>query len=181
MTTIAETWNRIEGSLASIAGALAELGSGCAPNELDAAASILGVALPLDFCDSYAIHNGQAKGILFVCGEYRLWPIADVVANWKVMQENPTEWFTDSHPGTVKECVFNPRWIGFADNGGASVVALDLDLGDAGSSGQVIVQHEDGVELLAPSYAMWLEQLAEELISGALRWNEVAGQFDRAD
>jgi len=77
----------------------------------------------------------------------------------------------------VKDCVANPLWVCFADNGGSGSLAIDLDPGLRGKRGQVIAIYEDGAELEASGLREFLENTLGDIESGSLVWDKEAGGF----
>jgi cell wall assembly regulator SMI1 len=79
--------------------------------------------------------------------------------------------------GLIRGCIFSDGWTTFADDGGACQLAIDFDPGAQGTTGQIIALYEDGTEHVAASFESFLSSIVESIESGALAWNELAGQY----
>lgn len=165
--------------LASINGALEELYAAASVEELDFVEQELGIKLPEDFRELYLTHNGQ-KGILFLFGEFRIHPLADIVKENRSLRElidRKMQQVTDTS-GTIKDCIHNPKWIVFGDNGGNTSLCIDLDPGQQGTMGQIIELMEgDDARWCYSGIKSFIADVTEQIASKQLVWDEHAGGF----
>lgn len=183
---VRESWARLEEELRSIEGAFGQLAHGATEDVLLAAEKNLRITFPETFRASYRIHDGT-EGHLFVVGPYRLWPLSFIVEEnlrnkGNITEDSETlyEEGTDDS-GLIRGCIFSKGWTTFADDGGASQLAIDFDPGAKGTTGQVIALYEDGTEHVAEGFGSFLAGIVEGIESGALAWSDSAGQFWPAD
>ncbi len=144
----------------------------------------LSFTLPADFRQSLRCHDGVGH-ILFLVGEYRLWPLSDIVEQ-NLQDESNFEHEAEmlhgaNDDGLIRGCLFSQGWMTIGDDGGASQLAIDFDPGAQGTSGQIISLYEDGVEYVADGFSSFLTGIVEDIESGALVWNEAAGQYWRTN
>lgn len=158
-----------------------------APDELNAPASgeaiadaqtRLGVEFTEEFKQLYHWHDGQ-DGVRFVLDEFRFMPLVDVVAYNEAARQGVTaedrEIFDDT--GSVKDTIHNDLWIQFGDNGGNTILSLDLDPGAEGVLGQVIGTCDGEPGLEGSSISDWLGAARERILSGEVIWDEEAGAY----
>ena len=177
---IQETWTRLERILESIDGAFNQLADAATDDALVKAEKVLEIELPRSFRESYRIHDGT-EGHLFIVGPYRLWPLSFIVEENTQNKRNVIEDLSSPSDqeknGLIRDCIFSSGWTTFADDGGASQLAIDLDPGPKGTTGQIIALYEDGAEYVASNFASFLEGIVDDIESGTLKWEEMAGQY----
>ena len=182
MADIIETWKRLDTLLVSVDGASEELGPPATDAQIALLEAALSITLPPDFKKSLRCHDGAGR-VLFLVGDYRLWPIAEIIevnSNRRSLHVS-NEFSSGDATGCVKDLIYNPLWIEFGDNGGNGAIAIDLDPGEKGLGGQIIGLYEDGVDLLADSISAFLVSTANEIESGARTWDAIAGQWSAVD
>lgn len=181
---VKDAWARLERQLGGIEGAVSQLAGGATKDMLSAAEEKLRITFPASFRESYEIHDGT-EGHVFLVGPYRLWPLSFIVEenlrNKSDVGEDLETQDEADDTGLIRGCIFSEGWTTFADDGGASQLAIDFDPGAQGTTGQVIALYEDGTEHLAAGFESFLAGIVEQIESGALVWNEMAGQYWLAD
>lgn len=104
----------------------------------------LGTSLPADLRRLYQVHNGElggAPGLFFgmsflpLSGVLSEWQSCSAAADDEAMNDVP---FYAVPPETIKDHYVNRKWIPFAADFGGNFLAVDLDPGPNGRSGQVI-------------------------------------------
>jgi cell wall assembly regulator SMI1 len=179
-----DAWTQLERVLGDIEGASDQLAAGAVDRKIFASEAILGIEFPESFRVSYQIHNGT-EGHLFVVGPYRLWPLTFIVdenlRNKGNINDDAETLYEADDNGLIRGCIFSSGWTTFGDDGGASQLAIDFDPGAQGTAGQIIAINEDGTEHVADSFASFFTHIVEDIKSGTLEWNEVAGQYWQAD
>lgn len=182
--SVREAWTRLERAVSSIGEAPSQFARGATEGMVFAAEEKLQIQFPEPFRESYQIHDGT-EGHLFIVGPYRLWPLNFIVEenlrNKSDVEEHSETLDETDERDLVRRCIFSSGWTTFGDDGGASQLAIDFDPGDEGRRGQVIAIHEDGTECLASCFDLFLGSIVDDIESGALRWNEMAGQYWPAD
>lgn len=156
-------------------GAHSEIGPPASDAEIALCEAALSVSLPSDFRQSLRCHDGVGR-VLFLVGDFRLWPIKEIIRLNRKKRFN-NEFASGDASGRVKDLIDNSLWIGFGDNGGSGTVAVDLDPGEKGTVGQIIVQYEDETVVLAGGIREFLERAASEIESGERVWDGNAGQW----
>jgi cell wall assembly regulator SMI1 len=177
---VREVWARIEAALRPTApDQFAALAAGATPEAIRAAETRLGVALPPDVRESYAVHDGSGEINILPCGLYGLIAVPlhsldEMVREWQMWQE----WRRDgTRParrppeGPVKADRYNPGWLPVTWDGGAVNLCIDLDPAPGGVPGQVIcLDHLDPQCVVAEGWRAFLERYAVDLGSGRLRF-----------
>jgi cell wall assembly regulator SMI1 len=174
-------WKRIGKSLARLSNdTLASLHSPVDPAKLAKAMSELGIRLPRDVRDSYAIHDGQTEGSALI-GGYRLLPLERVLAEWRVFKTLHDEGEfdgkeTDTDAGIRPEW-WNPGWVPIAGDGTGDFHCIDIAPAKGGSKGQVIhFVHDEAVRhVVAESFREWLLVFSDDLNDGAYRASDDEG------
>jgi cell wall assembly regulator SMI1 len=176
--TVKASWKRIEKWLRENAPSQAKsLGKGATSAQVNRLESRLGVSLPAQFIESYSHHDGQKGDCDFIpdgYGTFYLLTLRDIPREWRLWNELTDSGEFDHQEATPDEGVaedwWNRGWIPFASNGGGDHLCIDLAPAKGGKVGQVIkMQHDDSDrKLLAPSFAAWLNHLAEALKNGEL-------------
>jgi cell wall assembly regulator SMI1 len=116
------------------------LNPGATEQELARLSEATGVILPAPFVELYHWHNGQQKrcptGIFY---GLRFMALEDVLKEWRNQESQDGD---QALPATttkaVKSALANKRWIPFATDDDGNFLAVDLDPGPRGTSGQVI-------------------------------------------
>jgi cell wall assembly regulator SMI1 len=138
--------------------------------------------LPNDLRESYQLHDGTAGTWLLFYGE--VMPLDGIGRMWERYREwqktgygiGP-DWKTHAIQGPIKPIWWSTLRIPITDNGGGDPVMIDLDPAKGGRRGQVIAyNHEIGPkQVLARSFAGWLEKIANALEAGEYVYIEEAG------
>ena len=171
-----------ESHIASIEGAIGELLPPATSQELDIAERELGIKFPEDFRTLYQWHNGD-KGILFLFGAYRISPLSEILELYRFAQKSYSsdmEHISDDS-GVIKDCIFNAKWIQFADNGGNTVVLLDMDPGKQGTPGQLIEACDGGTECRFSGVNAFITDITSRISTGQIGWDEESGCFWETD
>ncbi len=175
-----EVWARIEAVLRATApDRFAALAAGATPEAIGAAETRLGVTLPPDVRESYAVHDGSGEVDIVPYEIYGLIAVplhslAEIVREWQMWQE----WRRDgpyhrpaSPEGPVKADRYNARWVPITWDGGAVNLCIDLDPAPGGVSGQVIcLDHLEPLCVVAEGWRVFLERYAADLEAGRLRF-----------
>lgn len=175
-----KVWARIESALRATApdqfGALA---AGATPASIQAAETRLGVALPPDVRESYAVHDGSGEIGLLPIMLYGLiaaplHSLDEMVREWETWQEwrrDGTGHASAPPAGPIKADRYNPRWLPVAWDGGAVNLCIDLDPAPGGAPGQMIyLDHLDPQCVAAEGWRAFLERFAADLETGRLRF-----------
>lgn len=124
----------------------------------------LGVSFTNDIKACYLFHNGQHEQATPIAGEWLIFSLQSMVQNWRRMKElyDAGKLHSDESiilSGPVRSSWWNPKWIGFASNGGGDLFCLDFDPPAGGKKGQVVTFHHKTPkrEVLAASLQEWLE------------------------
>ena len=170
--------DKLEKHLASIPGVEDELLPPATVEKLDAAEDELGVKFPDEFRQLYMWHNGN-KGILFLFGSYRIFSINELVElNKHARNAFDKDWYKVTDDSRIfKDCIANPNWILFADNGGNTSVYLDLDPGQLGVPGQIIEACDGEKECHFSGIKEFISDINHRISVGNIAWNEEAGSF----
>lgn len=170
--TIASTWERIEAEIKRLKWAKSrKLNKGASAASLAKVEKTLGVTLPDEFRESYALHDGQDSGTAFLLGPsdegYCLLPLAQVLkeANiWADLKDDFADEEVSADKG-IRADWWNTKWLPIAGNGGGDFLCLDLAPAKGGQVGQIItMNHESPTrELWAKSFGEWLHSVAEQL------------------
>ncbi|MGL6096438.1 MAG: SMI1/KNR4 family protein [Fimbriiglobus sp.] len=188
-----EIWSRIEAILGKQAPALlAKLPPGLSADAIAAVETELGFALPADVRESYAVRDGSGDAGILPQDDYgrvngvKMIPLGWVAGEreeWNDMLDDGEFDGTEAKPeGPAKAEWWNRKWLPFTENGGGDHMCIDLDPAPGGTVGQVIdFRHDAGPRRVpAPSLRVYLEQLAADLETGRLRYDEtgelVAGE-----
>jgi cell wall assembly regulator SMI1 len=182
--SVADSWRRIEAWLAVNNPALrAALKPPAGDAELAEVENAIGANLPGEFKESWRAHdgNGDTPGSLIPArdapgdrygnattpGGYYLMPCSEVLQEWRSWKRlaDSGEFAGQESTGDprIQRAWWHPGWAPFASNGGGDSICLDLAPTPRGTVGQVItMDHETSErEVLAPSYARWLAEVAD--------------------
>lgn len=172
-TTLQQTWSEIESWLKEHAPEILEnLNPGAKASQIQSAAKKMKVEFPKDLSDSFKLHNGQSEPILRLMDDWQLLPLANSAAQWKINQDVLKEGsFGDNKAeakGPLKPLWWNPKWIPVAGNGGGDLVCADTDPPEKGAAGQIVIfwHTSEKREVIAASFADWLEDYAKDLKAG---------------
>lgn len=175
-TSVESIWKRLEAHLSTVDGASSEIGPPASDAKIALCEAALSVTLPSDFRESLRCHDGVGR-ILFLIGDFRLWSVDEIVSlnQSKRSRRIRNEFCSGDKSGRVRDVINSPLWIDFGDNGGSAGLAIDLDPGEKGTFGQIIVQYEDETVVLADGMLEFLEGAATEIESGDRVWDAQAG------
>jgi cell wall assembly regulator SMI1 len=176
-----EIWARIEAVLrAKSPERFAGLAAGAPSEAIAAAERRLGITLPVDVRESYAIHDGSGESDIVPNELYGLmtvplYSLDEMVREWEMWQEwgRTANYERPATPdeGPIKVDRYNVGWVPITWDGGAVNLCIDLDPGPGGVSGQVIcLDHLDPVCVAAESWRVLLERYAADLETGRLRF-----------
>lgn len=171
-----------ESHIASIKGAMDELLPPATSDELDMTERELGITFPEEFRTLYQWHNGD-KGILFLFGEYRISPLSEILELYRFSQQSScSEWQQVSdESGVIKDCISNPKWVQIADNGGNTIVLLDMDPGKHGTPGQLIEVCDGETECRYSGVKAFIADITHRISTGQIDWDEESGCFWETD
>ncbi|MBA4191116.1 MAG: hypothetical protein C0467_24290 [Planctomycetaceae bacterium] len=175
-----DVWARIEAVLRTTApDLLAALPAGATPEAIRTAEARLGVTLPTDVRESYAVHDGSGEVGLVPCELYGLigvplHSLSEMVREWQMWQDwgrDGTDHRPASPEGPVKADRYNPRWVPVAWDGSAVNLCIDLDPAPGGVPGQVIyLDHLNPQCVAAEGWRAFLERYAAAMEAGRLRF-----------
>lgn len=173
---------KFEQQIADIDGALEELNPPATAAELDATEQALGVKFPEDFRQLYLWHNGD-QGNQFLFGEYRIMPLSELLESNQINRKsmNPKWQQVTDASGVFKDCIANPKWIQFGDNGGNTILFLDMDPGQQGTPGQLLEACDGEPDCRYRGIREFLADLTRKIAEGELAWDEDAGCFMETD
>ncbi|KAL4065252.1 hypothetical protein V8B97DRAFT_1915979 [Scleroderma yunnanense] len=187
---LSNTWNRIKFWLAREYPELGDtLNYGILPQDLAQIEMHFGFALPAPIRESYLVVNGQEAESSAGCADglffgLTLLPLEDVVEEWKFwreVDEDPTtgantrlQKLMKSIPdGWVRKEYSQRGWIPLIVDKTGNYIGIDLNPGESGSIGQVIVFGRDFDTKVVlwrgdglAGWATWLACFADELESG---------------
>jgi cell wall assembly regulator SMI1 len=178
---VEEGWRRLKAWFTEHAPAVVKcLRRGASGKQIHAFEEFIDRALPADLAESYALHDGQgyARGTVGMIFGLALIPLKESQAAWEVQQRIRTdagnEWEElDTHcqsfpTGAIRPVCWSPGWVPLTDDGGGNYLGVDLDPGEKGQAGQVILFGRDETPycVLAASWGQFLSDLADELEAG---------------
>ncbi|KGE20087.1 SMI1/KNR4 family protein [Paenibacillus wynnii] len=105
--------------------------------EIDLLESRMNCKFPKDFRSLYMNFNGEGEQIFGVMAGLAWMNIESIVSNWKSLLESAYD-IISSKPDVIKDGNYREGWIPFAEDGGGSFWAIDLDPGEKGIHGQII-------------------------------------------
>ena len=79
--------------------------------------------------------------------------------------------------GLFKDCIANTNWIQFADNGGNTIVFIDMDPGQRGTMGQILEACDGEPECNFNGIKAFIEDITNRISTGEIAWNKEAGSF----
>lgn len=150
--------------------------------EINAAEKELGIKFPGDIRTLFKWHNGQ-KGIHFLYDEFRMYPLKEVVDLHKngLKHCEPDYFETEDESGVFKDCIANEKWINIGDNGGNTILFLDMDPGAQGTPGQLLESCDGQPECNFSGIKKFMNEVVRRIESEEIKWNENAGSFWPAD
>jgi cell wall assembly regulator SMI1 len=181
---VEEGWRRLKGWFKEHVPAVVEcLRRGASAKQLRALESTIGRPLPSELARSYALHDGQGftPGTVGMIFGLALLPLEESRTAWESQQRvrnaSGIDWeeLDDrcrSFPaGAIRTVCWSSGWVPITDDGGGNHLGIDLDPGENGQSGQVIMfgRDEDAYCVLAGSWGQFLSDLADELEAGNFR------------
>lgn len=185
-----QAWNKLIKCLDQITDNFKEFNYDLHPGVTDKKISSLEETIkkkfPDDFKAFYKIHNGENNhGAGMMKGEEFL-SMERILEEWYVWKEllDNNSFYDDedeafiSDPDTgIKPDWWNPAWIPFTYDGNGNHICIDLDPSEEGNYGQVIrIWHDEPVrELLADSFAEWINEYIEQLENEEFTFSEDYG------
>ena len=175
MQTILE---KFEQHLKPIEQANNELHPPATDEEINAVEKELGVVLPEDLRTLYKWHNGQV-GIYFLFDEFRMYKLEEVVDLYKNGMKHcePDYFETTDDSGVFKDSIANTKWVPIGDNGGNTILFLDLDPGAQGVLGQLLESCDGEPECNFSGIKVFMEETVRKIEAGEIIWRENAGSF----
>ncbi|KAF8655814.1 hypothetical protein AX16_002899 [Volvariella volvacea WC 439] len=185
-----QTWDRIRAWLTREYPELGDtLNYGILPQDLSQVEMQFGFALPTVVRESYLCVDGQEAESSAGCSEglffgLNLLPLEDVLEEWKFWREvdddpatgaNPhlREAMQSIPPGWIRKEYSQRGWIPLVADKAGNYIGVDLNPGEGGTVGQVIVFGRDFDTKVVlwrgegpAGWAKWLANFAEELESG---------------
>lgn len=179
MQTLLEKFEQL---LSPIEQAKDELHPSATDEEINAVESELGIEFPEDLRTLYKWHNGQV-GTHFLFDEFRMYTLKEVVELYKNgLKHDESDYYeTEDESGVFKDCISNVKWIPIGDNGGNTVLFLDMDPGVLGVAGQLLESCDGEPECNYNSIKVFVEDIVRKIETGEIIWNESAGSFWPAD
>ncbi len=150
--------------------------------DLDAAEKELEIKFPEEFRQLYMWHNGN-QGDSFLFGQYRISPITEVLELYESTRKFvDKDWYQVTNNSEVfKDCIANTKWIQFADNGGNTIVYLDLDPAKQGVVGQILESCDGDIECHFDGIQNFISDINNNISQGNLEWDDEAGSFSETD
>ncbi|WP_020467824.1 SMI1/KNR4 family protein [Zavarzinella formosa] len=143
-------------------------GPGASPEAFAEAEAALGVALPADVREAFALHDP-----FWLPVKDELLSLAEIVNIWNhyVGDWSREPWGAGNTPeGPIRPDWWNRRWIPITFNQG-NCHFLDLDPAEGGTLGQVCDYDIEGprTRLIAPNYRAWAKLLVTDLEQGVIQ------------
>src|SRR5690606_12156798 len=173
------SWKRMKSWLKTNAAHIVdELNGPATDEELLALEQQLNLTLPQEYKSFLKIHNGQDRDSEGLIDTEELLSTERVLEEWTVWKDLLDNGdFDDSQSDPdegVKEDWWNPKWVPITYDGSGNHYCLDLDPAPGGTSGQIIrMWHDSGErELLADSFAEWIEDYTDQWEEGVYMYSE---------
>jgi len=187
---LARSWNRIRSWLSREIPELGDtLNYGILPQDLAQIEMQFGFALPSAVRESYLVVDGQEAESAAGCSEglffgLTLLPLEDVLEEWRFWREVDEDVTTGANarlqtqmrslpPGWIRKEYSQRGWIPLIADKAGNYLGVDLNPGEGGSVGQVIVFGRDFDTKVVmwrgdgrAGWATWLASFADELESG---------------
>jgi cell wall assembly regulator SMI1 len=116
------------------------------------AETTFGARFPQTFVESLAVHEGQDVSGAEVIGDWRIYPLEDMVRVWQrfiaMREEGIIEW--------------NRRWVPIATDGNGNHLILDLDAGRIAEVPRIV----EDPKTIAADFLSWLETIARDIDAG---------------
>lgn len=141
--------------------------------ELDELETRTGKRIPKDFKKLYLAHNGENNKIFGVMAGFRWMNIESIVSNWQVLQHSAYDIISAKNE-LIQDGEFKKGWIPFAEDGGGSFLAMDLEPGSNGTYGQIItIDHDSSYSyVISESMQLFLEFIDNNFKNGNLNTQE---------
>ncbi|MBZ9715945.1 SMI1/KNR4 family protein [Deinococcus multiflagellatus] len=154
------------------------------PADFQAAEAALGRPLPAPVRDAYSTHDGQdgvVPGVMFGMTWLPLRRAVQEHATWMDLAQDDTS-LTSEPEGAIKAVSFSRGWLPFATDGAGNGLAVDLDPGAAGTTGQVITYGPDETthRVVSPDLGAFLGWAARAAQAGDLSLHGDDAQFQGA-
>jgi len=193
MSDVQDSWKRIEKWMLSNVKVVFDRLPGPASNaDINAVESAIGMKFPKDLHQSYLTQNGVEYGegelpILptlpggYDCTAFCLLGIDRVADEWKVWKElidgGDFDGLESEPDDGVEPIWWSDGWIPVGGNGGGDFICVDMKPTSAGTVGQVIhAAHDmDERKILATSWKAFLDQIADGMEGGKLKYEEDEG------
>jgi cell wall assembly regulator SMI1 len=178
MGNVKNAWYRIEKWYkANAPVAELTLSPGASDKALKGAETELGLSFPKDVRESYRLHDGTDQHAVLPFG-FHLLSLNEIVKTWKMWRDHLEQGIFDNAPsspdGPIKKVWWNLKWVPLTHNSGGDHQCIDMEPEKRGQIGQVInFSHEVGpLNVLAPSFQVWLLRFAKDLELGKYRFDE---------
>ena len=172
------TLEKFEQHLKPIEHAKDELLPPATDEEISAVEKELNIEFPDDMRTLYKWHNGQI-GIRALFGEFRIYRLKEVVELYKngIKHCEPDYFEIEDDLGVFKDCIANHKWIPIGDNGGNTILFLDMDPGEQGTTGQLLESCDGEPECNFSGIKEFMNYLVKRIETGEVKWNEYTGSF----
>ena len=146
--------------------------------EIDAVENDLGIQFPEDVRTFYKWHNGQA-GIYSLFSEFRMLSLEEMMNIYRsgIKSSEPDYYEVEDDTGVFKDCIDNVKWIPIGDNGGNTILFLDMDPGAQGTVGQLLESCDGEPECNYNGIQAFMNDVIRKIEAGKIKWNETAGSF----
>ncbi len=146
--------------------------------EIESVENELAIIFPEDMRTLYKWHNGQ-QGIYFLFDEFRIYKLDEVVEYYNNGMKHcePDYFEVTDESGVFKDCIANVKWIPIGDNGGNTILFLDMDPGVQGTPGQLLEACDGEPECKFSSIKEFMTEVIRKIEAGVIKWNETAGSF----
>lgn len=188
--SVSDAWSRIEAWLEEhLPVSKKGLQRPAKVREIKAVEEAIGLRLPEDFKESYRRHDGQDEmigdGIIFGLPlatlelAKGLWESNARYEKSKKRKHNFDDQATCFPVDYVQPVYASRSWLPISHDGSGNTIAIDLDPGDLGVAGQVIVCDRNGFHpVLALSWSQFLADIAAELERGNWRLRGLGGAVE---
>jgi cell wall assembly regulator SMI1 len=145
---------------------------GTSAADIAKAEAALGLEFPADLREYLMLANGERWNSEGLIGNWQLLELKLIVREAQAMRKHIEQGAfgdnTTPAAPAIKGMWWNPRWIPIVASGSGHFFCVDLDPGQTGSMGQIILfLHDDERRyLVAHSLRAWFERLADDLERG---------------
>ncbi|MBY3620581.1 SMI1/KNR4 family protein [Acinetobacter sp. CUI P1] len=138
-------------------------------SEINLFESLMNCKFPEDFRKLYMNSNGEGELVFGVMAGLHWMNIESIVSNWKSLLKSAYD-IISSKADIIKEGNYREGWIPFAEDGGGSYLAIDLDPGEKGIYGQIItIDHNSQFSyVIAESLGHFFEFIDSSLRNGSI-------------